>query len=96
MFKDIGGTAILAGNYWRRRKEIHLPYNPKDEREICDDILIKNNLITDATNEDWGCCRYWLWFYKQNNYSNIMKLKMFHTAALAWAGDGTRTEYDEG
>jgi len=55
LFKDVGGTALLAGVYSDEGHEIHLPYNPKDEREICDGMLISNNLITDATNEDWGC-----------------------------------------
>ena len=55
LFKDIGGTAILAGGYSDAATEIHLPYNPKDEREVCDGIVISNNLITDGTNEDWSC-----------------------------------------
>ena len=54
LFKDIGGTAILAGNYGDEGREIHLPFNPKDEREPCENILIENNFITDAANEDWG------------------------------------------
>lgn len=55
LFKDIGGTAILAGVYSDEATEIHLPYNPKDEREVCDQLLISNNFITDVTNEDWSC-----------------------------------------
>jgi hypothetical protein len=55
LFKDIGGSAILAGVYSDEATEIHLPYNPKDEREVCDQMLISNNLVTDATNEDWSC-----------------------------------------
>jgi hypothetical protein len=55
LFKDIGGTAILAGVFSDEATEIHLPYNPSDEREICDGIVISNNFITNATNEDWGC-----------------------------------------
>ena len=55
LFKDIGGTAVLAGVYADAGHEIHLPYNPKDEREVCDGMVIINNLITDATNEDWSC-----------------------------------------
>jgi L-rhamnose mutarotase len=55
LFKDIGGTAILAGVFSDEATEIHLPYNPTDEREICDKMLISNNLVTDATNEDWSC-----------------------------------------
>ncbi|MGB3008287.1 MAG: L-rhamnose mutarotase, partial [Chitinophagaceae bacterium] len=54
LFSDIGGTAILAGNYGDEGREIHLPFNPKDEREKCDVIFIENNFITNATNEDWG------------------------------------------
>jgi hypothetical protein len=54
LFSDIGGTGILAGNYGDEGREIHLPFNPKDEREKCDNILIENNFITNATNEDWG------------------------------------------
>lgn len=53
-FSDIGGTAILAGNYGDEGREIHLPYDPKDEREQCRYLFISNNFISDAANEDWG------------------------------------------
>lgn len=55
LFKDIGGTAIQVGIYSDEAQEVHLPYNPKDEREVCHNETIADNLITDATNEDWGC-----------------------------------------
>jgi len=55
LFKDIGGTAIVAGVFSDEATEVHLPYNPADERDICSGLLVNNNLITDATNEDWGC-----------------------------------------
>jgi hypothetical protein len=55
LFKDIGGTGILAGVFSDEAQEVHLPYNPKDPREVCTNDHIENNLITDATNEDWGC-----------------------------------------
>ena len=32
-----------------------MPFIPPEERNLCTDITIKNNLITDVTNEDWGC-----------------------------------------
>jgi len=54
LLKDIGGNAILAGVYSDAATEIHLPYHPNDEREVCDSLSITNNLITDATNEDWS------------------------------------------
>jgi hypothetical protein len=55
LFKDIGGNGILAGVYSDEATEIHLPYNPKDEREVCDNMYIGNNIISNATNEDWSC-----------------------------------------
>ena len=55
LFRDIGGTAILAGVFSDEATEVHLPYQPKDERELCSGLQIVNNLITDVTNEDWGC-----------------------------------------
>jgi hypothetical protein len=54
-FSDVGGTAIQAGFYGSDDFEAHLPYNPADGREVCQYETIMNNLITDATNEDWGC-----------------------------------------
>lgn len=54
LFKDIGGSAILAGSFGDEGREIHLPYYPKDDRVVTDSITVTNNLITDATNEDWG------------------------------------------
>lgn len=55
LFKDIGGTAILAGVFSDAAVEAHLPYTPSDKREVCDHVTITNNLITDVANEDWGC-----------------------------------------
>lgn len=54
LFNDIGGTAILGGVFSDEAREIHLPYLPADERAVCDSLVITNNFITDATNEDWG------------------------------------------
>jgi len=55
LFKDIGGTAIQVGVYSDEGFEAHLAYNPEDKREICTNEHITNNLIVEATNEDWGC-----------------------------------------
>ena len=55
LFNDIGGTGIMAGVFADEATEIHLPYNPTDERDVCSNLLINNNLITNVTNEDWGC-----------------------------------------
>lgn len=53
-FFDVGGSAILAGSFSPSSLETHLPYSPKDIREVCTNLNIVNNLITDVTNEDWG------------------------------------------
>ncbi|MFC2136959.1 right-handed parallel beta-helix repeat-containing protein [Bacteroidota bacterium] len=55
IIRDIGGTGLQMGFFGSPEIEAHLPYNPFDEREVCQFEEIKNNLITDCTNEDWGC-----------------------------------------
>ena len=55
LFSDIGGSGILAGVFSEEAQEVHLPYNPKDERDICTRINVKNSLITNVANEDWSC-----------------------------------------
>ena len=55
LFEDIGGTGIQIGFFGDEAFEAHLPYDPTDEREISRFETISNNLITNVTNEDWGC-----------------------------------------
>jgi len=55
VFRDIGGTGIQMGVYSDPAFETHLPYAPADDREVCHDEYIGNNLVMDVTNEDWGC-----------------------------------------
>lgn len=52
---DLGGSGILAGSFGPEAHEAHQPYNPSDARIICTGLSIENNLVTDVTNEDWGC-----------------------------------------
>lgn len=54
-FTDIGGTAILVGAFPDGGFETHVPFIPFSKRELCANITIRNNLISDITNEDWGC-----------------------------------------
>ena len=54
-FTDIGGTALLIGTFPDEGFETHVPYKPFHEKELCTGITIQNNLIDEATNEDWGC-----------------------------------------
>lgn len=53
--RDVGGSGILAGTFGSEAHEAHLPYDPTDRRIICTGLKITNNLVTDVTNEDWGC-----------------------------------------
>jgi len=54
-FRDIGGTGLQIGVYSDPSFETHLPYDPADSREVCQDEWVTDNLVTDCTNEDWGC-----------------------------------------
>jgi hypothetical protein len=55
LFKDIGGNGISLGVFSEEAYEAHLPYSVKDERVVCSDEMISDNLITNVANEDWGC-----------------------------------------
>ncbi len=55
VFQDIGGNGIQLGKFSDTNIETHFPYNPSDEREICTNERLHNNIITDCANEDWGC-----------------------------------------
>lgn len=55
LFTDIGGSAILLGTFPDKGFETHVPYIPQNTNELCSHIHISNNLITEVTNEDWGC-----------------------------------------
>jgi len=54
VFRNIGGNGIQLGKFSDTNVETHVPYNPSDEREICANERIENNVITDCANEDWG------------------------------------------
>ena len=55
VFNDVGGSGIRAGFYGDLGIEAHIPYDPIDSREVCHHLSITNNLITNCTNEYWGC-----------------------------------------
>ncbi len=55
LFTDIGGTGIQIGFFGDDSFEAHMPYDPIDQREVCQYETIANNLISYVTNEDWGC-----------------------------------------
>jgi hypothetical protein len=53
-FRDVAVNGLQVGKFSDESVETHLPYNPKDEREICTNELVENNFVTDCGNEDWG------------------------------------------
>ena len=55
LFRDIGGNGIQMASFQEGPIENHVPYNPSDERVLCQKERIVDNLVTDAANEDWGC-----------------------------------------
>jgi hypothetical protein len=54
VFRDIGGNGIQFGKFSDTNVETHMPYSPADERELCVNDRVANNLVTDCANEDWG------------------------------------------
>ncbi len=54
VFRDIGANGIQVGSFQEGGVETHVPYAPADDREICADIRIANNVLRDTANADWG------------------------------------------
>lgn len=55
LFRDIAGNGIVVGSFSPAAHETHKPYDPYDRRELCTHQTIRNSLITNVSNEDWGC-----------------------------------------
>ncbi len=48
VFRDIGGNGIQLGSFQEEPIETHLAYDPMDERVVCRNETIENNLIVDC------------------------------------------------
>ena len=84
-FTDIGGNGILAGGFSPEGFEAHKPYDPTDERIICTGLSITNNLITDVTNEDWGCVGIGAGFVKDIRICNNEISEVSYTGiSMGW------------
>jgi len=73
-FSDIGGTAILAGSFAESPREVHRPY--PDLAGRCRRLSIDGNIITRASQEDWGAVGIGCGYVKQcsisgNTVSNV-------------------------
>ncbi len=54
VFRDIGINAVVAGAFGEEGFEIHLPWEPADERSFTARLRIANNVIAHCATEDWG------------------------------------------
>ena len=54
-FRDIAMNGYVSGSFSTDGLETHLPYFPVDQREVCRNQQVVNNLFTDVSDEDWGC-----------------------------------------
>lgn len=85
LFRDIAGNGIQIGKFSDVAMETHLPYDPADDREICSHQTISNNLITDVTNEDWGCVGICAGFVKDINIEhNEISEVSYSGISLGW------------
>ena len=85
LFKDIGGNGIVAGVYSDEATEIHLPYNPTDDREVCDGMTVSNNLVTDVSNEDWGCVGIGIGYARNTTVShNEVENVSYSAITMGW------------
>ena len=54
-FFEIGAAGIMLGKFYQdSTTEIHIAYNPSDKDEISTRDTVKNNLVTNTTNEHQG------------------------------------------
>ena len=55
VFYEIGAAGIMLGKFYQdSTTEIHIAYNPSDKEEISTHDTIRNNLVTNVTNEHQG------------------------------------------
>ena len=53
---DISGNAVSIGKFTQDEStEFHVPYNPADEKEICENVVVSNNIIKRAAADYSGC-----------------------------------------
>lgn len=54
-FNDIAMNGLVIGSFSPEGLETHLPYQPKDTREVCSGQSIEQSEFYDIANDDWGC-----------------------------------------
>lgn len=54
LFRDIGISGFVAGEFGGEGVEVHLPYRPDDDRDVCARLRVANSVFHDCATEDWG------------------------------------------
>lgn len=91
-FTDIGGTAIMAGSFAEGATEVHRPYGMTMsgstlvyDRLMTERMLIKGNVISDATNQDWGAVAIGCGFVRDVTIdSNIISHVNYSGICIGW------------
>ena len=55
MFSDIAMNGLVVGSFSPDGLETHRPYQPTDNREVCNGLTIEQSEFCNVSNEDWGC-----------------------------------------
>lgn len=85
-FRNIGGTALLAGSFGEGPTEVHIPYHLIGSEEgFCSHLLLAHNTITNATREDWGAvgigCGY---VHDVTIHANEVREVNYSAIAVGW------------
>lgn len=85
VFEDIGGTAILCGSFAEGPTEVHRPYSVEPLTSFCHTFDISNNIVNNATNEDWGCVGIGCGFVRDFNiHHNIVNNINYSGISVGW------------
>ncbi len=91
-FRDVGGNGILVGYFNGEGIEAHEPYNPADERELCQRERIANNLVTDCGSEEWGCVGIGVGYAREVTVEHNEVCQLPYTGiSLGWGWTGVPT-----
>ncbi len=85
LFTDIAMNGYVSGSFSTSGMETHLPYNPKDKREICERQTVSNCIFKEVANEDWGCVGIAAGFVANINIENNNISEIPYTGiSLGW------------
>jgi len=90
LFQDIAGSGLVIGKFSDPQVEAHLPYDPTDQRELAQNMMIRNNLVEDAANEYWGCCGMIAGYVRGVTFEHNELRNLSYTGiSVGWGWTGT-------